>query len=225
MHPPGCTAFVVFVQASTAMSKIDPQLHRILSQAQALGYLGPGSLKQAVRHAEGFAAGVATPPARFVDLGSGGGLPGLALLRLWPSASAVLIDGSVRRAGFLDDAVATLELGDRVQVVAERAEVAARRTDLRHQCDVVVSRGFGPPAVTAECGSPFLRKGGVLVVSEPPEPTVDTPRWPAEPLGILGLRPETSWSADFHYQSLVQDEECPDRYPRRTGIPTKRPLF
>lgn len=207
------------------MSEIDPQLRTILSEAQEFGFIGGGPLDQAVRHAEGFAAGVATPPGCFVDLGSGGGLPGLVLLGLWPSAKAVLIDGSARRAGFLEEAVATLELRQRAQVVAERAEVAARRPDLRHRCDLVVSRGFGPPAVTAECASPFLRKGGVLVVSEPPEVPGAETRWPIEPLAALGLRPETRWLTDFRYQSLSQDEECPDRYPRRTGIPNKRPLF
>lgn len=225
MHPSGCTAFVVFVQASSSMAKIDPQLHRVLTQAQALGYIGPASLKQAVRHAEGFAAGPTPPPARFVDLGSGGGLPGLVLLSVWQSATAVLIDGSVRKAVFLEEAVATLDFGDRVEVVPERAEIAAHRPALRHQCDLVVARGFGPPAVVAECATPFLRKGGTMVVSEPPEvPSVET-RWPTEPLAALGLRREATWSTDFHYQSLTQDEECPDRYPRRTGIPAKRPLF
>jgi 16S rRNA (guanine527-N7)-methyltransferase len=205
------------------MQEIDPRLHKVLVAAQDLGYIGPAPLTKAIAHAEGFATGLSEPPARFVDLGSGGGLPGLVLLLLWPASHATLIDGSTRRAAFLDEAVEALELGERAQVVAERAEVAGRNPDLRYAHDLVVARSFGPPAVTAECASPFLRIGGTLVVSEPP--TVAPNRWPPDSLALLGLTPDKPWSTTFHYQPLLQSSECPTRYPRRTGIPTKRPLF
>ena len=66
------------------MQEIDPRLHKVLVAAQDLGYIGPAPFARAVAHAEGFAVGLSGPPARFVDLGSGGGLPGLVLLLLWP---------------------------------------------------------------------------------------------------------------------------------------------
>ena len=91
----------------------------------------------------------------------------------------------------------------------------------------MVARGFGPPPVTAECGAPFLRVGGTLVVSEPPRRTSAgrSARWPTEGVMALGLRPAGTWQRPFHYQALEQAEPCPDRYPRRVGVPAKRPLF
>lgn len=89
----------------------------------------------------------------------------------------------------------------------------------------MVARGFGPPAVTAECAAPLLAEGGRLTVSEPPEPPPDRPRWPPEGLAELGLALGPEWHVPFHYRSFVQVERCPDRYPRRVGVPAKRPLF
>lgn len=198
------------------------ELLAVLEEAQGLGWIGPAPLDRAVAHARGFAAGVPRVTGRFADLGTGGGVPGLVLLFEWPDAEAVLVEGSTKRAAFLSSAVASLGADDRCVVLAERAELTGRRPELRGACDVVVARGFASPAVTAECAAPLLRVGGHLVVSEPP---TDDDRWPAEGVAPLGLVPDDRWSTDFHYQSLVQASPCPDRYPRRTGIPAKRPLF
>ena len=92
--------------------------------------------------------------------------------------------------------------------------------------EVVVARSFGAPAVTAECSAPFLATGGIIVVSEPPD-TNQGERWPVEGLGELGLRPAGSFRFRdrFSYQILEKIAETPERYPRRVGIPAKRPLF
>ena len=200
----------------------DPSLRAVLGEAQELGWIGSAPLDQAIAHAEGFAVGVASRPGRFADLGTGGGVPGLVLALLWPSADVVLVEGSTRRATFLTAAVARLGLSDRCRVLAERAELTGRRADLRGECDVVVARGFASPPVTAECAAPLLRVGGLLVVSEPP---TGEDRWPAAGVAALGLTPGDTWNTGFHYRSLLQTTRCPVRYPRRTGIPQKRPLF
>jgi 16S rRNA (guanine527-N7)-methyltransferase len=90
----------------------------------------------------------------------------------------------------------------------------------------VTARSFGRPAVVAECAAPLLKPGGWLVVSEPPAADrPETPRWPAVALGQFGLVPEEQAREGFEYQVLRQHEACPDRFPRRTGVPAKRPLF
>lgn len=236
----------------------DAALDGVLERSRRLGYLGPGSLRVQIGHARGFAAGLGTPPQRFLDLGSGGGLPGLVLALHWPASQAVLLDASARRCAFLAEAVAELGCDDRVSVVRARAEDAGRRPELRGAFEAVVARGFGPPAVTAECGAPFLVVGGHLIVSEPPgddgEATADVgaadrarphgdaavdvadaagphrnvapgDRWPADGLAQLGLASERTWSDPFHYRSLVLESTCPETYPRRDGVPAKRPLF
>lgn len=162
--------------------------------------------------------------AACLDLGSGAGLPGLPLALLWPESRWTLVDAGGRRVEFLAAAVDALGIGDRVRVVEGRAEELARREELRGRFDLVVARGFGPPAVTAECGAGFLAVGGRLVVSEPPGGRPD--RWPAAGLAALGMEPAATVEAGgASYAVVRQGAPCPDRYPRRVGIPAKRPLF
>jgi 16S rRNA (guanine527-N7)-methyltransferase len=133
-----------------------------------------------------------------------------------------LVEAGTTRAQFLREAVETLGLTDRVRVIADRAELAGRG-ELRGQCELVVARSFGAPAVTAECGAPFLRPGGRLIVAEPPGGKPD--RWDADGLAVLGLTVSDRLTHRTAYQTLVQSRPCPDRFPRRVGIPAKRPLF
>jgi 16S rRNA (guanine527-N7)-methyltransferase len=209
----------------------DTRLIEVLERSRGLGFLGPGSVRVHVDHAAGFAAGIEPAPVQFLDLGSGGGVPGLVLARRWPESRAVLLDARERRCGFLREAVLDLDLGERVVVVWARAEEAGHRDYLRGVFDLVVARGFGAPAVTAECGAPFLRVGGTLAVSEPPEdgegatPPDVSDRWTAGGLARLGLALGRSWTDGYRYQALNQVEPCPPRYARNPGIPTKRPLF
>ena len=163
-----------------------------------------------------------TATERVVDLGSGGGLPGLVLAEEAPALRLVLLDSAARRCRFLREAVGVLGLEERVEVVEERAETAARHPAFRDVSDAVVARSFGPPAVTAECAVGFLRLGGSLVVSEPPEASV---RWPTEALEDLGLAPAVRCGeGEFSFVRL-EKARTDDRWPRRVGIPAKRPRF
>ncbi|HEX4433416.1 MAG TPA: RsmG family class I SAM-dependent methyltransferase [Acidimicrobiales bacterium] len=207
-------------------------LHEILADARGLGFLGPGPLDLQVRHAEGF-VGIArrlSPgvPARLVDLGSGGGIPGLVLAAEWPEATVVLLEANGRRTAFLRRAVERLGLDDRVSVLEERAEVAGRVEGLRAGFDGVMARSFGRPAVLAECAAPLLKVGGWLLVSEPPRSEVQDDqdgRWPVEPLVQLGMEPAEVLHEEFEYRTLTQAAPCPERFPRRNGVPAKKPLF
>lgn len=212
----------------------------VLNQARSLGFLGPGDLEGQVEHAQGFAQafeqaqaqrhGADGPPhtdgpGRWLDLGSGGGLPGLVLAQHWPTSTAVLLDSSERRTAFLSQAILTLGWDDRVTVIRARAEGAGSSPDLRASFDVVWARSFGSPPVTAECAAPFLRTGGLLVVSEPPSPGQDGARWPRNGLAELGQEPLTTVRDRFGYQVVLQATPCPPRFPRRSGVASKRPLY
>jgi 16S rRNA (guanine527-N7)-methyltransferase len=133
----------------------------------------------------------------------------------------VLLDAMVRRTEFLRAACVRLGIAERVTVVCERAEAGARDPVLRGQFDVVTARSFGPPAVTAECGGGFARVGGYLVVSEPPDDRED--RWSDPGLAELGLERVDARSRRFALLRRVRP--LGDRYPRRVGVPTKRPLW
>ena len=207
-------------------------LHEVLGEARAAGFLGPGPIEPQLLHADGFTViarrlAVAGSP-KLVDLGSGGGLPGLVVARNWPEATVALLEANGRRAAFLRLAVDRLELTDRVAVLEERAEVGGRQEGLRAGFDGALARSFGRPAVVAECAAPLLRVGGWLVVSEPPRTGPETDleaRWPAAALAQFGLEPAEVVHGDFEYRTLRQTRPCPDRWPRRNGVPAKRPLF
>ncbi len=167
-----------------------------------------------------------SPPAlvRAADLGSGGGVPALPLVLAFPGVEWMLVEASVRRAAFLRCAVERLGVEGRVAVIEDRAEAVGRSSAARGRFDLVVARSFGPPAVVAECSAPLLRVGGRAVISEPPGGV--PARWPAEGLAELGMSPDGAVCArEWSYQVLAQDSACPDRYPRRVGVPGKRPLF
>jgi 16S rRNA (guanine527-N7)-methyltransferase len=155
-----------------------------------------------------------------VDLGSGAGLPGLPLIVARPDLRWVFVDSQQRRSVWLGEAIEGLGATARAEARHERAEITGRGV-LRGGADAVVARAFGAPAITAECGAPLVRVDGWLWVSEPPEPGAG--RWPAEGLAALGL--EKGDRAVPHWQGLRAAVACPDRYPRRVGIPEKRPLF
>jgi 16S rRNA (guanine527-N7)-methyltransferase len=196
----------------------------VLALARTSGFLGPGPVEDHVRHALGFAEVAGSRPALCVDLGSGGGVPGLVLAGLWPEVRLVLVDSSARRTAFLEGAVRQLGAQDRVEVVRAAAEEVGRDPGLRGRADLVVARSFAAPPVTAECAAPLLRVDGVLVVSEPPEQNSE--RWPTFQLGTLGLgAPEFKAVASGSFVRMRLEQTTPDVYPRRAGVPAKRPLF
>ncbi len=160
-----------------------------------------------------------------LDLGSGAGLPGLALAVALPTSRWLLLDGRARSAEFLSHAVRRLGLESRVRVVGGRAEVVAHDAIYRATAQVVVARSVASPAAVAECAAGFLIPGGRLIVSEPPEPRGG--RWETAGLRRLGMGAATvvQTPEQFHFSVIEQQLPCPPAYPRRTGVPARRPLF
>lgn len=195
------------------------RLAPVLDAGRAAGAVGPASDADHVRHGLRFAAAV-PEPERFADLGAGGGLPGLVLALRWTHAEGVLIEANQRRATALVDALALLDLEERITVSWARVEDVGRDPSARGRFPVVTARSFGPPPVVAECGSPLLRPGGRLLVSEPPGSHGE--RWPAEGLAVVGLQLVRVVDG---IAVLERSGDCPSRFPRRPGLPAKRPLF
>ncbi|MBU3701720.1 MAG: hypothetical protein FGM58_06710 [Acidimicrobiia bacterium] len=198
-----------------------PVLLGVLERARRLGVLGPGPVDDHVTHAERFVTALAdlSPDSLVVDLGSGAGIPGLVVAEARPDLRVTLLESLERRAALLAEGIAELGWATRVSVLHDRAEDVGRDPDWRGRVDAVTARSFGPPATTAECAAPLLRIGGLLVVSEPPG---GSSRWPAEGLTALGM---VVAGAVGGVQVLRQAEACPDDFPRRVGLPAKRPLF
>jgi 16S rRNA (guanine527-N7)-methyltransferase len=205
-----------------------PLLVGILERARDRGFLGPGDVGVHLRLADEMGEVVeqvlGAPPTSFADLGTGGGVPGLVLASRWRGARAVLVDSNHRRCEALRDAVVVLGLDGRAEVVEARAEAAAHSEALRARFQVVTARGFASPPVTAEIASGFVADGGIVVVSDPPDPAPE--RWPAGPLAELGFAGAVLRAgSEGHFAILEKVHPTPVRYPRGVGKPAKRPLW
>lgn len=167
--------------------------------------------------------------ARVADLGPGGGFPGVPMALIDPAIELVLIEAQERRCAFLRALVAALEL-PQARVVHARAEEAGRDPALRAGCDLVVARALAPLAVLVEYALPLLREGGVLAA--PKGSRADDELAAAQhaiaALGGEALAPlplPLPAGAPPQQVMLVRRRgELDPRYPRRPGVPAKRPL-
>ncbi len=208
----------------------EARLLEVLNVARSRGFLGPGEPIGHLRHAEGL-AGIAEEvlggggPEEFCDLGSGGGVPGLVMAMRWRATEAVLIDAGRRRCDALREAVELLGLAGRVQVVEGRAEAVAHQDLWRERFPLVVARSFAQPPVTAEIATGLVEVGGFLLVSEPPAVGGPT-RWLEEGLATLGFAPAETRRIEGLSAAVIHKVSAAEpRWPRRVGIPGKRPLW
>ena len=163
-----------------------PELVAVLEDAQRLGFLGSRPISEVIAHARGFVRAIENRGhiRSVLDLGSGGGVPGLVIAHDLPSTHVTLLDRRAKRTDALERSVRRLGWHERVSVVC--ADVATFRRD--GSFDAVVARGFGPPAFTLASASRLVRPGHVIVISEPPAGN----RWDDELVRRLGLRQDRS---------------------------------
>lgn len=165
---------------------------------------------------------------RVVDVGSGGGLPGLPLKIAFPALQVTLVESVNKKADFLRETVSDLGLTG-VSVVAARAELAGRDPNHRDSYDWAVARALGSLPVVVELCAPFLMPGGLLVAQRSGD--LDGELLAAAP-AFKALR---LWSRTPIYleipslprHGLIVGEKyaaTPGAYPRRPGMPRKRPL-
>ena len=150
-----------------ATDPADAPLYAALEDQRRLGVLGT-SVAEAVAHSELFLPAVGGSTT-VLDLGSGAGVPGLVLAWRRPDLVVILLDARQRRTDQLQRLVGRLGLSRRVSVRCGTAEELGRWPGLAGGVDAVVARSFGPPAEVIAAARPFLRIGGRLVVSDPPD--------------------------------------------------------
>ena len=145
-------------------------------------------------------------------------------LLVWPDVVGTFLDSRQRSVEASRAAAEDLGWSHRVTVVEGRAEALGREPELRERFPLVVARGFGSPAATAECGAAFVGAGGRLSVSEPPGG--DAERWRDDGLAELGLGPAAALAAPAG-SFVVLEKVAPlgDKFPRRVGKPRQRPLW
>lgn len=169
------------------------------------------------------------PGAKVVDIGSGAGLPGIPLAIAYPGTDFVLLDSTDKRTRFLSDAVRRLGLAN-VAIVGERAEKAGREEQWRDQFDLAVARAVAPLPTLIEYALPFIRPGGTFVAMRGPKapPEVEDAKSATAALNgeFLEAKSVSVPGLDAGRILVVFKKTglTPDRYPRRTGVPAKRPL-
>ncbi|MFH1736630.1 MAG: 16S rRNA (guanine(527)-N(7))-methyltransferase RsmG [Actinomycetota bacterium] len=167
--------------------------------------------------------------AKVIDVGSGAGLPGIPLAIAVPSLRMTLLDSSAKRTAFLRAAVEKLDLTN-IEIIAARAEDAARLTSYRDSFDIAVARAVAPLPALVEYALPFLKIGGVLVAQRGPAATEEAGNAAAAIRELKGTLREVI-AVEVPYLNaarrlviIAKTGPTPDRYPRRSGVPRKRPI-
>jgi len=168
------------------------------------------------------------PDACLLDVGSGGGFPGVPLKIARPDIALTLLEATGKKADFLR--MLLDELGLEANVVNARAEQAAHETMYRERFDVVTARAVAALPVLCELCLPFVKAGGVFVAYKGPrEKAEEELRGAANAIKVLGAEIERVHSETTAYGGrarimLRKISQTPANYPRNHGAIRKTPL-
>lgn len=163
--------------------------------------------------------------AHLLDIGSGGGVPGLALAIVRPRLLVTLLDATAKKVRFLAETADLLGL-DNVSAIQGRAEELARGRLHRERYDAVTARAVARLVTLAELSLPFLTVGGraILPKGSAAAEELDEARYA---IGLLGGRARPLIETPIEGTTLVvidKRKPTPAAYPRTTGVPNKSPL-
>lgn len=165
---------------------------------------------------------------RFIDLGSGGGYPGLPLALAVPAQRALLLEPVGKKAAFLDAAVAAIGVGETVEAAAIRAEALAGDRRHRGQWPAVTARAVASLAELIELAFPLLEPGGALIAwkradlaaeldaAERAIAAMGGGRIDVQPVAVPGLERN-------RLVVVTAAGRAPDAYPRDPAIRRRRP--
>lgn len=162
-----------------------------------------------------------------IDIGTGGGFPGIPLAIASPNKRFILEDSLLKRLKVIDDISSEMDL-DNIVTVHGRAEVLGKDENYRESFDLCVSRAVANLAVLCEYCLPFVHVGGYFLAYKGPE--VDTElENAAKAIDILGgklIRVEEKDSFGYKHNIVVikKVKKTPKKYPRKAGTPSKQPL-
>lgn len=164
-----------------------------------------------------------------MDVGTGAGFPAIPLKIAFPKLKITMLDSLNKRVTFLHEVIGQLGLNE-ITALHGRAEDTARKSELRENYDLCVSRAVARLSTLAEYCLPFVKKDGYFI-SYKSEKTESELAEAERALSVLGGR--VTKEADFCLpgsdmsRKLIVIEKCaktPMKYPRKAGLPSKEPL-
>lgn len=166
---------------------------------------------------------------KMIDIGSGAGFPGLPLKILYPTLQLTLVDSVAKKCHFLQTVANELGLNG-VKVISGRAEELGQMTMYREQYDWALARGVAELRILAEYLLPFCQPGGHALAQKGPNPVEEVAASDQALQKLGGGRPtiypvQLPGREQPHSLIVIKKiANTPANYPRRPGIPAKRPL-
>ena len=165
---------------------------------------------------------------KVLDLGTGGGFPGIPLKILYPEIQITLVDSVGKKLKFIDDAARNL--GIKVELVHERAEILGKNKKYREKYDIVISRAVANMQTLSELCLPLVKVDGLMIASKGPKynEELDAAKNAMKILGgqVKSIEDCTIPIAELerHVIIIEKTNATPAAYPRKPGMPNKNPL-
>lgn len=163
------------------------------------------------------------------DVGAGAGFPSIPLKIVFPDLQVTIVDSLNKRIGFLNHLVEELGL-DQVVAYHDRAETFGQNPQFRGKFDIVTARAVARLSVLSEFCLPLTKKGGhflALKAATSQEELADA----KAAIALLGGKVEGDQAFDLpeeggqrHLVTILKTKETPNKYPRKPGVPVKKPL-
>jgi 16S rRNA (guanine527-N7)-methyltransferase len=163
-----------------------------------------------------------------IDIGTGAGFPGLVLGILQPDSQVTLLESDLKKTGFLQTTIDNLNLKN-IRIIRDRAEVIGQDLEYREKFDLATSRAVAAMNIILEYGLPLLKIGGTLLLwkGKRYEEEIELSGNALHILGgkVVKISPYVlDDGVERVIISILKERKTPDKYPRRPGVPQKKPL-